>query len=150
MNVTETNARFSVAISLLNNLRHWLIDREGAKLKKDEINIFLESIEMNKADKLSSNMILYSFQGFGDEEHSAAIELCDALAKTANKFSESGKETAVDQLIKLLRSEDKDSAKKSLKDDDKKVILKLITSTMLEISKDTEVKPDSIFKRKKI
>jgi len=79
MSLLETNARYSVAISILNSFRHWLQGREEADFNDEDKEIFLESVDMNQSDKLSPKMILYSFQGFSNSEHSAAIELSEAL-----------------------------------------------------------------------
>ena len=36
----EKNARYAVVISTLNNIRHWITDREGSVLSKDDIGLF--------------------------------------------------------------------------------------------------------------
>lgn len=142
MNLLETNARYSVAISILNSFRHWLGDREGTDFSKEDKEIFLESVDMNQAEKLSPKMILYSFQGFSNSEHSAAIELSEALSKALKKTCEDGKqEECLENLKSLLKAEDKNSIDPT----DKDSIMKLILNTMQIISDETEQKPQSAF-----
>ena len=80
MSLLETHARYSVAISILNRLRHCLIGRENAVSKEDK-DILLESLEITESEDLSHKMILYSFHGFGSHRHAAAIELSDGVKK---------------------------------------------------------------------
>ena len=142
MNLLETNARYSVAISILNSFRHWLGDREGTDFSKEDKEIFLESVDMNQEEKLSPKMILYSFQGFSNSEHSAAIELSDALSKALKKTCEDDKqEECLENLKSLLKTEDKNSIDPT----DKDSIMKLILNTMQIISDETEQKPQSAF-----
>ena len=142
MNLLETNARYSVAISILNSFRHWLGDREGADFSEEDKEIFLESVDMNQEEKLSPKMILYSFQGFSNSEHSAAIELSDALSKALEKtFDDDKQEEGLDRLKSILTSKDKSS----IDPNDKDSIMKLILNTMQIISDETEQKPQSAF-----
>ncbi len=142
MNLLETNARYSVAISILNSFRHWLEDREGTDFSEEDKEIFLESVDMNQEEKLSPKMILYSFQGFSNNEHSAAIELSDALSKALKKTCEDEKqEECLESLKNILKSEDKSSIDPT----DKDSIMKLVLNTMQIISDETEQKPQSAF-----
>ena len=141
MNLLETNARYSVAISILNSFRHWIGDREGADFSQEDKEIFLESIGMNQEEQLSPKMILYSFQGFNNSEHSAAIELSDALSKALKITCEEKEEECLEILKNILESEDKNSIDLTGKDS----IMKLILNTMQIISDETEQKPQSAF-----
>jgi hypothetical protein len=142
MNLLETNARYSVAISVLNSFRHWLAGREGAEFTDDDQTIFLESVEMNQDEKLSPKMILYSFQGFSDSEHSASIELSDALSKALVKATET---TTQEELLNKFKGVLESKNKDSLLQTDKDSIMTLIINTMQILSSETEQKPKSVF-----
>jgi hypothetical protein len=143
MSLLEKNARYAVAISILNSFRHWLIGRANADFNNEDKAIFLESIDMNQDKKLSPKMILYSFRGFSNNEHSAAIELsdalCDALKITFNKTDE--QENYLIKLKVILESMDKNE----ISEEDRNSIIDLIINTMQVISNQTEQKPDNTF-----
>jgi hypothetical protein len=142
MNLLETNARYSVAISILNSFRHWLAGREGTDFNEEDKDIFLESIIMKQENELSPKMILYSLQGFSNNEHSAAIELSDALSKALETLFEGEEQEAyLNRLKYLLESKNKDS----INDTERNSIMKLITNTMQLISNAMERKPKSAF-----
>ena len=142
MSLLEKNARYAVAISILNSFRHWLIGR-AMDFNKEDKEIFLESIDMNQDEKLSSKMILYSFRGFSNNEHSAAIELSDALHDalkiTFDKTDE--REDYLSKLKIMLESMNKNEIGEA----DRDSIVKLIMNTMQVISNQTEQKPDKTF-----
>lgn len=46
MNLHERTARSSVAITVLNNLRHWLQGRQGADLSDAEKQVILEAFDI--------------------------------------------------------------------------------------------------------
>lgn len=149
INLLEMNARYAVAISLLNKFRHWLQGREGAKFLDSDKDIFLESINMNQEDKLSPNVILYSFRGFGKNEHSAAIELSGAISQAINKTfnSDSQKaQTSIEKLKNILETKNFNSITEEEKED----VLKLVTGTMQVISDRTALKPDNSFSWKSL
>lgn len=110
MSLLEKNARYAVAISILNSFRHWIMGRANANFNNEDQEIFLESIDLNQDEKLSSKMILYSFRGFSSNEHSAAIELSDALHDALKiTFNETDKrEDYLSKLKAVLQSMDKD------------------------------------------
>ena len=110
MSLLETNARYSIAISILNSFRHWLGDRNEADFTSEDKEIFLESVDMNQSNKLSPKMILYSFQGFTNSEHSAAIELSEALSEALKvTFDTNDQENYLKRLKDVLESMDKSS-----------------------------------------
>ena len=87
-------------------------------------------------------MILYSFRGFSDNEHSAAIELSDALTEAIKiTFGADKQKTYLDKLKAILESMDKESIDPNEKDS----ILNLVLNTMEIISNQTEHGPDTSF-----
>lgn len=140
MNLLEATARYSEAMSILNSFRHWLTGREGANLDYNDVEVFLESVDMNQDQKLSSKMLLYSFQGFNNE-HSPAIELSEALSNAlATTFEPEEREEHLSHLRMILESKDK-----NIDESQKDSIIKLIVNTMQIISNETEKSPRNIF-----
>lgn len=101
----ETHARYSVAISILNSVRHWLIGREGASLRQEDRDVLLESLDISESPTLSDKMVLYSFHGFGSHQHSAAIELSEAVNKVLEQFDEAVRGEYSGALRKALEAE---------------------------------------------
>lgn len=139
----ETHARYSVAISILNNFRHWLIGREGARLLQDDKDIFLESLDISQSESLSDKMVLYSFHGFGSHKHSAAIELSDAINKVLESLDEDKREPSLNALGKALESEDLSS----LNETEKTLLVNFVTRAMYVIDSQDDVNPQSITPR---
>ena len=144
MSLLETNARYSVAISILNNFRHWLMGREDANFQDEDAEIFLESIDINQTPKLSSKMILYSFQGFGNDQRSAAVELSDALTEALEKFETDERNQRLEILTELIKSKDINL----LSEPDKQGTMRLVIDTMQIINSQVERSPDNNFARK--
>lgn len=106
MSLLETHARYSVAISILNSFRHWLIGRDGAALGPEVKNILSESLEMSESQNLSDKMVLYSFHGFGSHQHAAAIELSEAISNVLDQVDQDKRQAYLDALRKAIESED--------------------------------------------
>lgn len=129
MNCLETNARNYVAMSVLNSFRHWLTGRPNAEFSKEQRSIFRDSVDMNQEQKLSSKMILYSFQGLAtdDSDSAAAVDLYDALSK-ALEIDGSDREKTI-LLHKLKDILEKDSVN-DIDSETKSDLLSLIIKTM--------------------
>lgn len=106
MSLLETHARYSVAISILNSFRHWLIGRDGAALGPEVKNILSESLEMSESQNLSDKMVLYSFHGFGSHQHAAAIELSEAISNVLDQVDQDKRQAYLDALRKAIESDD--------------------------------------------
>lgn len=139
MSQLEAHARYSVAISILNRLRHWLIGREEAVRKEDK-DIFLESLEISESEDLSDKMVLYSFHGFGSHQHAAAIEISDGVQKVLEENADKGRDYlhAVKKALELADIGDLDEGEKSL-------ATELVTKAMYVIDSQEDVSGQSIF-----
>jgi len=137
----ETHARYSVAISILNNFRHWLIGREGAGLRQDDKDTFLESLDISESEALSDKMVLYSLHGFGSHKHSAAIELSDAINKSLESLESGKKEICLNALRKALGSEDLNNLDQAEKD----LLIDFVTRAMYVIDSQDDMDPQNIF-----
>ncbi|MDQ5826817.1 MAG: hypothetical protein M3441_21790 [Chloroflexota bacterium] len=135
----QAHARYSVAISVLNRLRHWLIGREGAGLRKDDQDILLESLELSESRNLSEKMVLYSFQAFGNHEHSAALELSDALNKALEIIGGDRGVAASEAFKKALESGELESLDQA----EKESAVELVTKTMYVLDAQEDAKPRS-------
>jgi hypothetical protein len=144
MSSLETNARYSIAMSILNNFRHWLTQREGVVLHDENLKVLQKSIDINQTPNLSSEIILYSFQGFGNNENSAALELSDALSKVLRADEDGKQSECLDAFKRVLESKDINV----IQDSEKDCILKLITDAMYIISSQTEQKSENFFIKK--
>jgi hypothetical protein len=127
MSLLETQARYSVAISILNRLRHWLIGREDAVREEDK-EILLESLEISESENLSDKMLLYSFHGFGSHKHAAALELSDGIKKVIEETTRNRRDY-LEALKKAIESQDI----RDLNEDDKSLVTELVTKAMFII-----------------
>jgi hypothetical protein len=127
MSLLETHARYSVAISILNRLRHWLIGREDA-VKQEDKETLLESLEISESENLSDKMVLYSFHGIGSHKHAAALELSDGIKKVLEENTRNRREY-LGALKKAIESEDI----RDLTEDEKSLATELVTKTMFII-----------------
>ena len=137
----ETHARYSVAISILNNFRHWLIGRDGSGLRQDDKDIFLESLDISESEELSDKMVLYSLHGFVSHKHSAAIELSDAINKALESLEAGEKEVCLKALRKALESEDLTDPDKTEKD----ILINFVTRSMYVIDSQDDIGSQNIF-----
>lgn len=135
----QSHARYSVAISVLNRLRHWLIGRKGASLRKEDQDILMESLEISESKSLSEKMVLYSFQAFGSHENSAALELSDALNKALEVIGSDRAAAASNSFRKALESSDLESLDRA----EKELAIELVTKTMYVIDAQEDAKPRS-------
>jgi hypothetical protein len=142
MNMLETTARYSVAISVLNSFRHWLMGRAGAEITDKEAEILGESIDINQSSRLSSNMILYSLQGFSNDDRSAAIELSDALAQALGSMFEG---PTKDEFLRKTKTLLESRQISELPVEDKSALMDIVKKSMHIISSATEEKPKSAF-----
>ena len=129
MNLLETNARNYVAMSVLNSFRHWLIGRPNAAFSEKHRSIFRDSVDMNQEKKLSSKMILYSFQGLAsdDSDSAAAVDLGDALSKALEiDGKDEEKANRLSKLKEILESDSLNGVDPETKND----LLSLIVKTM--------------------
>lgn len=139
MSLLETHARYSVAISILNRLRHCLIGREDV-VRKEDRDILLESLEITESEDLSDKMILYSFHGFGSHRHAAAIELSDGVKKVL----EDADDKRVDYLKafkKAIESEDC----RALGENEKSLAAELVKKVMYVIDSQEDMSNQDIF-----
>ena len=141
MSLLETHARYSVAISILNRLRHALIGRADAVRKEDK-EILLESLEITESEKLSGKMVLYSFHGFGSHRHAAAIELSDGVQTVLEGFADKRAEY-LDALRKAIEFDVQE-----LEEDKKSLATELVKRVMYVIDSQEDVSnPDTLIPR---
>lgn len=143
-NVLETNARYAVAVSVLNNFRQWLMGRENVRLLDENLEIFRESIDINQSPQLSGKMILYSFQGLGNDEHSAALNLSDALTKALTFIDDNEKEYFLNTLKRILEEKNANLVEPQ----DKERLLELVLNAMEIINGQTQRGAENLFAKK--
>ena len=139
MSLLETNARYSVAISILNRLRHCLIGREDV-VRKEDRDILLESLEITESEDLSDKMVLYSFHGFGSHRHAAAIELSDGVKKVLENTADK-RGDYLNALKKAIASEDC----RALADNEKSLAAELVKKVMYVIDSQEDMSNQNIF-----
>jgi hypothetical protein len=135
MSLLETHARYSVAISILNGLRHWLIGREGAALADEDKRVLLESLEMSESQNLSDKMVLYSFHGLGSHYQAAAIELSDAISKVLEQLDADQRDRYLGALKNVLESNDAHA----IQNPDSELATKFVTRAMYVIDSQEEM-----------
>lgn len=86
----EHYTRRSVAMSVLNQLRHAMVGRTQLPLSQYDTLILKDAVELSKNQKISGKMLRYSFRGLGAKQESAAIELSDALIAALLLLSDQG------------------------------------------------------------
>jgi hypothetical protein len=142
MSLLETHARYSVAISILNRLRHALIGRADAVVRKEDREILLESLEITESERLSGKMVLYSFHGFGSHRHAAAIELSDGVQKVLESFADKRAEY-LDALRKAIEFD-----VQTLEEDKKSLATDLVKRVIYVIDSQEDVSnPDTLIPR---
>jgi hypothetical protein len=140
MSILETQARYSVAISILNRLRHCLIGREDV-VRKEDRDILLESLEITESQDLSDKMVLYSFHGFGSHRHAAAIELSDGVKKVLENTDDKRRVDYLNALKKALESDDC----RALGEKEKSLAAELVKKVMYVIDSQEDMSNQNIF-----
>jgi hypothetical protein len=140
MSLLETHARYSVAISILNKLRHWLIRRDGAVLGEEDKSILLESLEMSESQNLSDKMVLYSFHGFGSHHVAAAIELSEAITNVLEQVDQEKRGAYLEALKEAIESDDIEA----LDPDETTLAIEFVTQAMYVIDSKEETGTSSI------
>jgi hypothetical protein len=102
MSLFEKRARYSIAISLLNRVRHWLQKRPGATLLPKDLETIKESLEFNKGEN-PSHVLLYNLQGVNDKEKAVSVQLADVF-NAAIKQNSKDKETMSEKISLLEKS----------------------------------------------
>jgi hypothetical protein len=139
MSLLETHARYSVAISILNRLRHCLIGREDV-VRKEDRDILLESLEITESQDLSDKMVLYSFHGFGSHQHAAAIELSDGVKKVL----EDTDDKRVEYLNALKKAIESDDCR-TLGENEKSLAAELVRKVMYVIDSQEDISNQNFF-----
>lgn len=142
LNLFEMRARYSIAISILNKVRHWLIGRITTPIAKEK-EILRESLDFElEWEKKIPQAILYNFQSYNNKQQAAAIHISEALTEASAEISEeSGRETLeiYNSLLRVI-----DAAE--IADIDKKdsaISLNLIKRAMHIIGSSDLIKPVS-------
>ncbi len=100
MNLLENQVRYSLAISILNRIRHWLKGRVLFEELEKELDIINESFELNEKDN-TSQALLYSFQGFPDKEKAVSVQIAQVFNSVIEQlFSSKGERREKYELIK--------------------------------------------------
>ncbi|KJU87313.1 hypothetical protein MBAV_000491 [Candidatus Magnetobacterium bavaricum] len=80
VDVFEKKIRYSVAISMLNEFRHWLIGRTDKNLSKEDKELLIGAINIHEnKELLFDEMIKYSFYEVGNVYQASRLELSEAL-----------------------------------------------------------------------
>lgn len=76
MNLLEKQARYSIAISILNKVRHCLLERIPIESVSKELDVIKESFELSKGEN-QSRALIYSLQGFSDKEKAVSVQIAE-------------------------------------------------------------------------
>jgi hypothetical protein len=126
MSLFEKSARNSVAISVLNKLRHWLQGRQPEGLSYEEKNVMEEALEILESPQFEQ-MVIRSFQGLDSGLNSSVLPISIALA-TIRQIGDADRNVTA-SLQKLLSS---DTLPESKIDRDK--IIDFLNQAIQEIS----------------
>jgi hypothetical protein len=103
MSLFEKSARNSVAISVLNKLRHWLQGRQPAGLSDEEKNVMEEALEILESPQFEQ-MVIHSFQGLDNGLNSSVLPISIALKATIRQIEDVDQNVTA-SLQKLLSSD---------------------------------------------
>jgi len=84
MTKLEKHARQSVAMSVLNGMRHWLMGREESTFTDNQRAILRDALEFSEGASASGKMLFYSFRGIGRDKRPASVQLYRALERASN------------------------------------------------------------------
>jgi Ran GTPase-activating protein (RanGAP) involved in mRNA processing and transport len=132
MSEFEWKARNATAVSLLNNVRHWLLGRIYDENLKTHREIVLESLVLQKRENLPQ-AVFYRLQGNALKERAVAVQLCEAFERASQAISEERKverEEVVAALRNSLEAQDQVPTRKS-------IAVELVTRAIRSISTDS-------------
>ncbi|MCG6552047.1 MAG: hypothetical protein L7F77_06945 [Candidatus Magnetominusculus sp. LBB02] len=142
MSLIESGARNTVAMSALNKLRHKLQNREGVNMTSADYTLINKSIEICQSDRLTKDMIIYSFYSVGNITESSALELSDAIETAHNNLRVDNSDA--DFINSLKKVIDCLQLNEPITDGDKELSLKLIRYAMHTISTSESASKDLI------
>jgi hypothetical protein len=85
MSLFEQSARNSVAISILNKMRHWLQGRQPEGLSGDEKKVVAEALEIIDSPQFEK-IVIRSFQGLDSGLSSSVLPISVALQTVRNQL----------------------------------------------------------------
>ena len=100
MSLFEKSARNSVAISVLNKMRHWLQGRQPNGLSSEEKKVMEEALEILESPQFEL-MVIRSFQGLGDDLDSSVLPIAIAITSSAKQMNDTKN---VESLKVIIRS----------------------------------------------
>jgi hypothetical protein len=100
MSLFEKSARNSVAISVLNKLRHWLQGRQPEGLSYEEKNVMEEALKILESPQFEQ-MVIRSFQGLGDNLDSSVLPIAIAITSSVKQMNDT---KSVESLKNLIES----------------------------------------------
>jgi hypothetical protein len=99
MSLFEKSARNSVAISVLNKMRHWLQGRQPEGLSCEEKNVIEEALEILESPQFEQ-MVIRSFQGLGDNLDSSVLPIAIAITSSVKQMNDTRNVESLKNLIK--------------------------------------------------
>jgi hypothetical protein len=99
MSLFEKSARNSVAISVLNKLRHWLQGRQPSGLLDKEKNVMEEALKVFESPQFEQ-MVIRSFQGLGDNLDSSVLPIAIAIDSSVKQMNDTKNIESLKNLIK--------------------------------------------------
>jgi hypothetical protein len=100
MSLFEKSARNSVAISVLNKMRHWLQGRQPEGLSCEEKNVMEEALKILESPQFEQ-MVIRSFQGLGDNLDSSVLPIAIAITSSVKQMNDT---KSVENLKNLIES----------------------------------------------
>jgi hypothetical protein len=100
MSLFEKSARNSVAISVLNKMRHWLQGRQPEGLSCEEKNVMEEALKILESPQFEQ-MVIRSFQGLGDNLDSSVLPIAIAITSSVKQMNDT---KSVESLKNLIES----------------------------------------------
>lgn len=137
LNLFEMRTRYSIAVSILNKFRHWLLGRIDEQISKEK-EIINESLVLGDKEKFLDS-VLYSLHGYGNKERAAAVQISEVI-DSALEFISPESEKKAEVFDSLKRTLKEDNAK-NIRETDRKNSLNLITKSIHIIGSSDQMKP---------
>jgi hypothetical protein len=139
LSLFEMRARYSIAISILNDVRHWLLGRSESDISK-EIEILKEALDLEDKEK-STEWIMYRLQGYTDKKKAATAQISEVFQSALERFPHETDQRK--QVMDSLRSTLNSKSISDIDKDDKERTLDLITTSIDIIGSAESVNPAS-------
>ena len=136
MNLLEKQARYSIAISILNKIRHCLLGRILVKDLSKELDVVKESFELGKGEN-PSKALIYSLQGFSNKEKAVSVQIAEIFNSVLeHSYEDSKKQEEQYEELKIFFNDFESCINKKISLED---TIDVLTKSIHFISGETEL-----------